>query len=79
MVGLLSNETITDEQRDILEDTIVDCFSIYQSLNTVEEFPEYFEETLETWATAFYDVLCKPFFRHHPKANLNSYSSKRPN
>lgn len=37
--------------------SIIDAFSIYESLNTVEEFPDYFEETLNTWATYFYTIL----------------------
>lgn len=35
----------------------MDAFSIYESLNSVEEFPEYFEETLDTWAQYFATVL----------------------
>lgn len=37
--------------------SIVDAFSIYESLNSVEEFPDYFEETLDTWANYFATIL----------------------
>lgn len=50
---------LTEEQEDILYTTIVDGFSIYESLNTVEEFPDYFEENLDTWAQYLYTVLDK--------------------
>lgn len=48
---------MTAEQENILYTTIVDGFSIYESLNTVEEFPDYFEETLNIWAQYLYTVL----------------------
>lgn len=37
--------------------SVVDALSIYESLNTVEEFPDYFEESLEKWANNFWAIL----------------------
>lgn len=56
-IGFLEVEGLTKEQEEKLWKSIVDALSIYESLNTVEEFPDYFEETLSTWATYFCQVL----------------------
>ena len=47
------------EQEKILYQTVIDAFSIYESLNTVEEFPDYSEDTLQTWAGFLYNILEK--------------------
>lgn len=50
-------EGLTAEQEMKLYSSIVDSFSIYESLNTVEEFPDFFEEKLGTWAQYFIHIL----------------------
>jgi len=37
--------------------TILECFGIYLSLNSVEEWPEYFEETFDVWGAVINDWL----------------------
>jgi len=53
----LGAEGLTAEQEMKLYSSIVDSFSIYESLNTVEEFPDFFEEKLGTWAQYFIHIL----------------------
>lgn len=36
---------------------MLEIFGIYLSLNSVEEWPEYFEETIETWGAIIHDQL----------------------
>lgn len=48
---------MTQENEKVLYQSITDAFTIYESLNSVEEFPDYFEETLMTWCGYFYTIL----------------------
>lgn len=50
-------EGLTKEQERTLYVSILNAFSIYQSLNTVEEFPDNSEESLKIWADYFYTIL----------------------
>lgn len=50
-------EGLTADQEKILYTSIVNGLSIYESLNSVEEFPDYFEESLNDWATNLYNIL----------------------
>jgi hypothetical protein len=43
-VEYLDTEGLTADQEKILYSSVIDAFSIYESLNTVEEFPDFFEE-----------------------------------
>jgi Cse1 len=38
---------------------MLEIFGIYLSLNSVEEWPEYFEETFPVWGVVFQDMIIK--------------------
>jgi hypothetical protein len=53
----LKSTSLTKEQEAILLNTLLKVFGIYLSLNSVEEWPEYFEETFDVWGVVLNDWL----------------------
>lgn len=53
----LKSSDLTSEQETLLLKSLLKAFSIYLSLNSVEEWPDYWEETFETWGLVINDML----------------------
>lgn len=55
----LKNTSLTNDQESLLLKTILEAFGIYLSLNSVDEWPDYFEETFATWGQCINDMLIR--------------------
>lgn len=57
--GYLKGADLTPEQESMLLKTILEAFGIYLSLNSVDEWPDYFEDTFSVWGGVINDMLVR--------------------
>ena len=57
--GYLKGADLTPEQESMLLKTILEAFGIYLSLNSVDEWPDYFEDTFSVWGGIINDMLVR--------------------
>ena len=58
-VSYLQQPGLTQDQESLILKTILEAFQLYLSLNSVDEWPEYFEETFSIWGASINEMLLR--------------------